>query len=1095
MSNSRGAFTDFQPFCREIWEKKYRFKDEVDQYATCARVVKAVMASEPMYFQEAALNLMGDAIFVPGGRIIAGAGTGRGVTLHNCLGGETLILTGEYGLVPIGEIVGETVHVLDGDGKWVVAPVNYLGEQDLAPIVLRGGYNGHERKIIRATAGHRWILQDGQERTTTELEHGCILKMVQRRDVEIDAAYLDGVCHGIVYGDGTRYSSSGYQVRLCGSKVELSRFFEARGWVKFCPQSFEDDIGYRMTRADLDLKVFPIDASIRYLTGFLRGWLATDGSVDRRDRKAIISCGIKEVEWLRVYGPVAGMEVAYANKLSESTNYGQRNKEIYNASLRRWTLISEDFLLSKHRELFKSASYPWIVEDIGEFQGEAEPVFCPRVTTTGSVQLDLGVHTGQCYVMGTLDDSLDGIFSALRESALTMQQGGGIGVDFSTLRPKGAWVSKVDSDASGPLSFADVWDSMCKTIISAGERRGAMMMTLRCDHPDIEEFIEAKRQPGRLTQFNMSVLVTDGFMHAVKNDYPWHLWSTHARKDGAVKTLGAEYVYKTVQARDLWKKIIQTTYDYAEPGVIFIDRMNDRNNLSYCEVIATTNPCGEQPLPPYGDCCLGAINLAQLVKNPWTSKAFIDYGLLCEAVTVGVRFLDNVIDVTAYPLIAQDVEAKDKRRIGLGVMGLANMLQQVGLRYGSPASVSFVSDIFEKIANAAYVASADLANEKGRFPLYNRAILDSPNVRQLSAGTRAKIDEHGLRNGVLLTVAPTGTTGIFAGNVAGGIEPVFAHSYVRNVRQPDGSTAASRVYDWGYLEYCRHHNLDAEEELNQPSPNFMVTHEHLSVDDHLAVMAAAQKWVDASISKTINCPAGMPFDDFSNVYWSAYDLGCKSCTTYRPNPASGRGAVLELDKKTSADDVEEKSARSTSAVPASALSASEAQHALRPDALPGVTYKIKPGEHAYYITITDLDGRPHELFIQSKESQFSDWTAALGRMISAIWRRGGDTSFIAEELRQIHSPQGGWWENKRYVPSMVAAIGNIIDRHTKIKGGDRHEPEGNRTPDDIHGRHVDVAGTVHPDAANAKCPRCQSYTVRRTEGCLTCAGCGWSNCG
>ena len=473
-----------------------------------------------------------------------------------------------------------------------------------------------------------------------------------------------------------------------------------------------------------------------------------------------------------------------------------------------------------------------------------------------------------CFVMGTIPDSMEGIFEMLKEAALTMQQGGGIGYDFSTIRPRGAPVTGVAADASGPLSFMDVWDAMCRTIMSAGSRRGAMMATMRCDHPDIEAFIAAKQDAARLRMFNLSVLVTDPFMAAVKSDGAWDLVF-----DGRV--------YRTIQARDLWNRIMRATYDYAEPGVIFIDRINAMNNLAYCETIAATNPCGEQPLPPYGACLLGSINLARLVIDPFGSKARLDAAGLKDLVRVAVRMMDNTVDASRFPLPQQAEEARAKRRIGLGVTGLADALLMLGLRYGSDAAARQTEIWMHKIACAAYLASVDLAREKGAFPLFDaEKFLASGTMQQMDESVREAIRAHGIRNALLTSVAPTGTISLYAGNVSSGIEPVFAYAYRRKVLQKDGSRTEEEVVDHA-VQMWRDLHGDAA------LPDHFVNAQTLPPLDHVKMQAAAQKWVDSSISKTINCPADISFDDFKEVYMAAWDLGCKGCTTYRPNEVTG----------------------------------------------------------------------------------------------------------------------------------------------------------------------------------------------------------------
>src|SRR5215475_4843962 len=479
-----------------------------------------------------------------------------------------------------------------------------------------------------------------------------------------------------------------------------------------------------------------------------------------------------------------------------------------------------------------------------------------------------------CFVMGVIPDDMGGIFAHLREAALTMQQGGGIGYDFSTLRPRGAPVKGVGADASGPLSFMDVWDAMCRTIMSAGYRRGAMMATLRCDHPDIEDFIEAKKEAGRLRMFNLSVLVTDAFMKAVEDNAPWELGF-----EGAV--------WKVLPARELWDKIMRATYAYAEPGVIFIDRINRRNNLWYCEEINATNPCGEQPLPPYGACLLGSINLASLVEDPFTPEARLDLDRLRRLVPDCVRMMDNVIDISRFPLPQQQEEARQKRRIGLGVTGLADALILCGLRYGSPAAVAATEGWLAAIEREAYLASTDLAAEKGPFPLFDRdRYLAGETVAGLDEEVRGRIAQSGVRNALLTSVAPTGTISLFADNISSGIEPVFSFRHTRNMLMPDGTRREEEVSDYAYRLFRR---LKGE---FAPLPDYFVDAQVLSPEDHVVMQAAVQRHVDSSISKTINLPGEIPFDSFNDVYRQAYALGCKGCTTYRPNEVTG--AVLAV---------------------------------------------------------------------------------------------------------------------------------------------------------------------------------------------------------
>ena len=684
-----------------------------------------------------------------------------------------------------------------------------------------------------------------------------------------------------------------------------------------------------------------------------------------------------------------------------------------------------------------------------------------RITAGAGTGRDVTLFN--CFVMGTIPDSMGGIFDMLKEAALTMQQGGGIGYDFSTIRPRGAAVHGVAADASGPLSFMDVWDAMCRTIMSAGSRRGAMMATMRCDHPDIEDFITAKSDSARLRMFNLSVLVTDAFMEAVKADGPWEL------------TFGGK-VYHTLEARDLWNKIMRATYDYAEPGVIFIDRINEANNLSYCETISATNPCGEQPLPPYGACLLGSINLARLVDRPFEEGAEIDGAQLDELVATAVRMMDNVVDASKFPLEAQAQEAQAKRRIGLGVTGLADALLMVGLRYGSDAAAEKCEDWLKRIARAAYLASVELAREKGAFPLFDaEKYLASGTMQMMDEDVRAAIAEHGIRNALLTSIAPTGTISLYAGNVSSGIEPVFAYSYTRKVLQKDGSRTEEEVVDYA-VQMWREKFGDAE------LPDYFVNAQTLAPLDHVKMQAAAQKWVDSSISKTINCPEDISFDAFKDVYLQAYETGCKGCTTYRPNDVTG--SVLSVSEGS------EKAPEADQG--ADVIYMSEPLD--RPQALEGSTYKLKwpDSEHAIYLTVNDIiingHRRPFEVFINSKNMEHFAWTVALTRMISAVFRRGGDVSFVVEELKAVFDPRGGAWQNGKYIPSILAAIGGVLERHMISIGF--LEGEGMGLKSDPQAQVVNMDGN-----RGKACPSCGQYEMRMVEGCMTCMSCGHSKCG
>ena len=670
-----------------------------------------------------------------------------------------------------------------------------------------------------------------------------------------------------------------------------------------------------------------------------------------------------------------------------------------------------------------------------------------------------------CFVMGVIPDSMSGIFDMLKEAALTMQQGGGIGYDFSTIRPKGSIVKGIAADASGPVSFMDVWDSMCRTIMSAGSRRGAMMATMRCDHPDIEEFIAAKSDSKKLRMFNLSVLVSDAFMEALKKGEDWRLTFN-------------DKIYKVIKAADLWDKIMRATYNYAEPGVIFIDRINEANNLRYCETITATNPCGEQPLPPYGACLLGSINLARLVEYPFGENAHLDVSQLENLVATAVRMMDNVIEVSQFPLEVQKLEALNKRRIGLGVTGLADALLMVGLRYGSDEAVEKTEEWMKLIARASYKASINLAKEKGAFSLFDpEKLIASGNMKQMDDDIKQAVRKFGIRNALLTSIAPTGTISLYAGNVSSGIEPVFAYSYTRKVLQNDGSHIEEEVVDYA-VQMWRDKFGDAQ------LPDYFVSAQNLTPSDHVKMQAAAQKWVDSSISKTINCPEDISFDDFKEVYMQAYDTGCKGCTTYRPNEVTG--SVLSVAS-------EEKS-KSEKEIDGEVIYMSEPLE--RPNTLDGNTYKLRwpDSEHAIYVTINDIivndQRRPFEVFINSKNMEHFAWTVGLTRMISAVFRRGGDVSFVVDELKAVFDPRGGAWVNGKYIPSILAAIGGVLEEHMVKIGFIKNS-------DEMLSHQKDDLSKVEKlkRLKQKSCTSCGQFDLKMIEGCMTCLNCGYSKCG
>jgi len=549
------------------------------------------------------------------------------------------------------------------------------------------------------------------------------------------------------------------------------------------------------------------------------------------------------------------------------------------------------------------------------------------------------VTLSNCFVQ-PVSDSMQSIMNAVAQAAETMRRGGGVGYDFSAIRPQGAQVKGTGSVASGPISYMEVFDAMCQTISSKGARRGAQMGVLRVDHPDIEAFIAAKAVPWEqkpLKGFNISVGVTDQFMACLKNGETFEL--VHAEEPtralidaGAYQRDDGLWVYRKIDAADLWERIMRATYDHADPGVIFVDRMNAENNLHYCETIRATNPCGEQPLPAYGCCCLGPVNLSRLVRHPFTERAYFDYEKLAELSRVAVRMLDNVLDITYWPLPEQQEEAQSKRRIGLGFTGLADAMLMLGIRYDAPQGRSFASQVARKMRDEAYLASIELAREKGAFPALDvDAYLKSGFAKRLPKAIRKQIREHGIRNSHLLSIAPTGTVSLaFGDNCSSGIEPVFDWIGARNVKQPDGTWKEYPVINHAFRKYLEiTGDQRSPEQVIEDLPGFWVRAMDISAEDHLAMVEAVSPYIDTSISKTINVDTDYPYQDFQKIYLDAWQRRLKGVTTYRPSGLIE--SVLVTKDETGGDQAAE---GKQSEIESSDFDTSDPDRRLRIDAMP-----------------------------------------------------------------------------------------------------------------------------------------------------------------
>jgi adenosylcobalamin-dependent ribonucleoside-diphosphate reductase len=945
-----------QPIVKYGYEQNYRFKPTDDEWGdTAGRVVDALLKPDedhPRYAQlrRRAYDAIYNRRFLPGGRVIANAGTSYDkATMINCLSAETEIVTRE-GLKEIGSLAGGTATVLSDNGSWIDAPISSFGVQDLMKVTFKRG--GRE-KVVYATPEHEWPVrtrktdkgkvQTKNLKTAEENPRSSTHRVYRNHSRGRNATPSKvGIMAGLVYGDGSKRESGGSYVRLYGESKDLAHIF---------PEKHEQEDYIEATRLPSSFKEEPnYGESSSFLLGWLMGYFAADGCCTTDGEYVISSYSKESIEAVRNVCSVLGLDYFSVQTQERKSNLNEKEVECHSIRLDRSTVPSGFLLLDKHKENATEGghNHPWRVMSV-ERTDRREEVYCATVPNEShTFTLEGNLLTSNCYVSGPRKDehdidSIDSIYRELERCAKILASEGGYGFNADWMRPRGAVIRGSGARTPGAVEMLNLWDQTSHTLTKGPEmendredakekiRKGAMMVTMSLWHPDVREFITAKQEAGRLSKFNMSVLVSDKFMEAVEAGDDWYFVYPDYEKaesryeaewDGNIRKWSEKGLpmktYDSIPARDLWNEIMQSTYERNEPGVLFVDTINDRNPLYYEEHIKATNACSEWPMPPGGTC-----NLTNLVLPRYVGEeGDIDYEQMSRDIHMAVRLGDNVNDVAYVPFERQQKELQQKRRIGLGHMGFGSMCAMRGIRYGSERSVEFARSLQRFITNTAYQASAKLAYEKEPFPLYDEEKHVQGDMHQrLNNDTRLMIEKYGLRNSHLLSIQPTGNTSILAGSVSGGLEPIFSAEYTRTVEWPmlpdeidretdfapetQGDEEVLRCTKDGYEEWQIHPTRGIVRDVHQQDyalkhggltgdEDWFVTAMELDVDEHVAVMEAFAEYVDSSMSKTINIPSDYPFEDFKDLYKQMWETGLiKGGTTYR---AGSMSAVLKTDE-------------------------------------------------------------------------------------------------------------------------------------------------------------------------------------------------------
>ncbi len=1021
--------------------------------------------------------LLQDYRFVPGGRILFGAGQPRKSTLLNCLDGDTEVLVKEtvrgtretlgYNNSLVSEVetvsesvskarvrdmVGKEVQVLTKEG-WKPVVFKSYGRQEVYRVVLR---NGDE---FVATGNHEWPIfyhtsQRPSKTTTVNLKGKKLFISLPERP-ETNQDFRDGVVHGIIYGDGQRNSAATtYAVYLFGGQTVLAEHLRDHGHVvPYAGRNpaWKGAVFVGGIRSKYDLKSLPpTSLSASYWYGFILGLIATDGHCTSNGQVGIDQADLDDLRTVREQMARVGM---YPNRIfvsREKSPYTGEEAPLYRVNISKFSLLERDLLREDHRRKFAQRRVTQKIGNHTEVKdvvplGEEREVYCCTEPVTHTFTIGNGILTGNCYFFKIKEDSIESIFEWCKEAARTYSFGGGVGTDISILRPRGAPVNNSAIYSSGSVSFMELLSTTTGTIGQAG-RRGALMITIRVDHPDVLDFIGVKRDLKKVNYANVSVKISDDFMKAVEANGDFQLRFRNEKVE----------MTRTVRARDVWNSLVRGAWESAEPGVIFWDTIKRESTTEYNKMeVEGVNPCSEQTLESYGCCCLGSVNLSSFVQEPFTERASIDWESLTKAAQYAVRFLDNVLDYNAerHPLPQQKEASLWSRRIGVGITGLGDMLIKLGLKYDEDSTIGFVDHLFERITNVIYDYSSDLGKEKGSFPAFDaEKHLAQPFVSRLDGKVKEKIRSQGIRNAAVTTIPPVGSGSILAG-CSSGIEPVFALFYTR--RSKSLSEGEFKVFHPLVKEYMAMTGEREEEKL----PSYFVTSHQIKPEMRVKMQATIQKHIDTAISSTVNLPQDITPEEVERIYFLAWRMGCKGITVYREGSREG---ILETEKVAKKAEVAKKTFE-------------------RPKVMEGKTLKLRLPQGGIYLTGNLIDGELREVFVTLGKSGGDEKAdaEALGRLISLYLQHGGDVRSVISTLKGIKGKYTSWDEGIQLVsiPDAIAKALELLTLNQVVK--DQGEQKGSG------------AGRA---PTGGMCPDCHENALIFENGCYRCGNCGYSKC-